>query len=377
MSILLTSPSVVAPAGVVDTAVAQALTALRADGVTVGVISNHSEPAWFKKTFTTSGVVFVHRRGRQDDSVIADVGAKHGIPVHEFIVLGASEDDVQMAKNGGAVLLPAGWAAEEKVASYGIAVANAAELKDTITLIGGWPGSWFFEGTEPAYTVRSLSDVSGKYVSSTQEDFARKVVNTIKGGGSRLQALLIVTARSLLMSGIAAQDDLMWGVYPSSASKNADDEVLSDFGHRLRTTVSKVRFAKRGDPLFVRHVASAKRSSGGGGDRTDPSGQIETLHLNPAYKGKVKGRNVVVLDDCTTYGVSFGVAAGLLRAAGAASVSCVALGKFGNQLRYYKVDINVDPFAPVRPGGYAASMVGSFSGRHNTTAQTALRDLIK
>lgn len=377
MSILLTSPSVVAPGGVVDAGVAGALAGLAAGGIAVAVISNHPMPAWFTTTLLGGAVAFVQRYRRQDGSVITEVGRKHGIPSHDFIVLGASNDDVQMAKNGGAVLLPAGWAADPKIADYGIAVANATELTDALALIGGWPGNWYFEGTEPRYTVRSLSDVSGKSVGPAQEEFAKKIVNTIKGGGPRLQALLVVAARSLLMSGTARQDNLMWGVYPSSASGNTDAEILSDFGHRLRTVVSKVRFAKRGEPLFIRHTRSPKRSYGGGGDRTDPSGQIETLHLNPAYRGKVTGRNVVMLDDCTTYGVSFGVAAGFLRAAGAASVSCVALGKFGDQLRYYEVDIDSDPFVPVASRRYTVRTTRKFVGSTNTAAQAALRGLIK
>ncbi|WP_437626002.1 hypothetical protein [Sorangium sp. So ce1151] len=377
MSILLTSPSVVAPGGVADPSVAGELGKLADGGTPVAVISNHSKPAWFATAFPGGAVAFIQRKGRQDGSVITEVGRRHGIPAHDFIVLGASNDDVQMAKNGGAVLLPAGWAADPKIAEYGIAVANATELTDALGLIGGWPGSWYFEGIEPRYTVRSLSDVSGKYVGVAQEEFAKKIVNTIKTGGPRLQALLVVAARSLLMTGMATQDDLMWGVYPSSASDNTDAEVLSDFGHRLRTVVSKVRFAKRGDPLFIRHSRSAKRSHGGGGDRTDPSGQIETLHLNPAYRGKITGRNVVMLDDCTTYGVSFGVAAGFLRAAGAASVSCVALGKFGDQLRYYEVNINGNAFAPVSPRQYTVQTARRFIGNTNTAAQAALRGLIK
>lgn len=40
------------------------------------------------------------------------------------------------------------------------------------------------------------------------------------------------------------------------------------------------------------------------------------MHLNPFYKDhqRLVGKNVIVVDDCTTYGVSFGVASALLRA---------------------------------------------------------------
>jgi hypothetical protein len=99
--------------------------------------------------------------------------------------------------------------------------------------------------------------------------------------------------------------------------------------------------------------------------------------VNPFYKGKIIGRHVVVLDDCTTYGVSFGVAAAFLRKAGAAKVSCVALGKFGDQVRYYEIEIDDDPYGPISKGRYAISAKRQFVGRRNWTSQDELRSLIK
>lgn len=376
MTIVLTSPQVIAPGGVVNSDAVAAFMDLASAGIPIGVISNHAEPQWFGGTFPADGVEFVHRQGRQDGSVISDVSVKYGIPSHDFVVLGASNDDLQMAKNGGAVFIAAGWAADRKTATYGIQVGSAQEFIATIRIVSGWHGRWYFEGQEPRYNVRALSNVSGKQVGPAQERFASQIVNTVKRGGPRLNALLVVAARSLLMAGTANQDRLMWGVYPSSTSTNDDREILSEFSHRLRTVVSRVQFAKRGEPLFIRHTSSSKRSYGGGGARTNPAEQIESLHLNPSYRTKITHRNVVILDDCTTYGVSFGVAAALLRAAGAESITCVALGKFGNVLHYYELDVKTDPFAPIRHGQYALGVRRTFAGHQDPTAQAELVELI-
>jgi len=102
--------------------------------------------------------------------------------------------------------------------------------------------------------------------------------------------------------------------------------------------------------LFHRHRRSPKRSAGEGGPREDPTGEVESLHLNPDYKSQLVGRNVVILDDFTTYGVSMGVAWGFLRAARARSMTGVALGKFGDRLDNYDIKINSDPFKPVSSG---------------------------
>jgi hypothetical protein len=85
---------------------------------------------------------------------------------------------------------------------------------------------------------------------------------------------------------------------------------------------------------------------------------------------------VIVVDDCTTYGVSFGVAAALLRKAGAASITGVALGKFGDQLRYYEIDVKTDPFKPVVAGGFTVTAATWFPGGTSTVAQQVLQGLI-
>ena len=212
--------------------------------------------------------------------------------------------------------------------------------------------------------------------SNAQVVFGEKLRNTVKNGGTRLNALLAITSRSLLTDEFGGNSNLFWGVYPSSQSANNDSEVLSDFTHRLRTTVSRVRFAERNQPLFIRHAHSIKRSMAKGIDRTDPTDQIRTLRLNPHYRRSVVGRHVVVIDDCTTYGVSFGVAAAFLRKAGASKVTGVALGKFGHQLRYVDIDINTDPFKVVPPGGFAVKPTVSFPGSDNSAAQQNLLTLV-
>jgi hypothetical protein len=377
MFLVITSPDVVAPGGVPRADVVQALRNLQASGNPTGVISNHPEPRWFAGVFGTE-VKHLQVVGRQDGQIVKHNAALFKLQPHDTIVLAGKQEDVQMAKHGGAVLVGAGWCSAPQAQSLGIKVAGGAEFEALLNLISQWSGAWWFHGKRPRYSVRALSDL-GKYNQPLpQQYFSTRVTALVKNGGPRLDALLAVTVRSLVISGFGSVDDLAWGVYPSSQSANDDKEVLSDFTHRLRTTVSQVRLAKRGQPLFIRHVSSSKRSTGGGGQvsRTDPREQVESIHLNPVYRKNLTGRNVVVVDDCTTYGLSFGVAAGFLRAAGANAVEGIALGKFGNQLNYFEIDIQADPFAPVPPGGYSTGVAQPFPGQTDHTAQNTLRTLI-
>jgi hypothetical protein len=378
MLIIITSPDAVLSGGKPDPKIVKLLIAAKAAKNPVGLISNHVEPKWFQETFGDSGVQYLHSPSRQDGKIVAKNAEKFQLNSYDVLVLATKEEDVQMGKNGGAVLIAAGWSTDRVVKALGIRVDNVQQLQEVIDLTAGWSGHWWFAADKPRYKVRALADLSGYGVSDAQQVFGKKLTNTVKDGGSRLNALLAVTARSLLTDGTIAEEDLLWGVYPSSSSNNNDTEVLSDFTHRLRTTVSRVRFAKRDEPLFIRHSASSKRSKGGGGDRNDPTEQILTLHLNPFYKnrGRLSGRHVIVIDDCTTYGVSFGVAAAFLRKAGAASVTGVALGKFGDRLAYHEIDISSDPFAPVLKDGFTTTAPKVFAGTNSNAAQQVLHALI-
>lgn len=370
---LLTSPDALGAA--TDQAVVKVLSDLKASSNIVAVISNHDKPEWFDDTFNNTRVQFIKQLGRQNGKIVAENAATLKLEPYDVIVLAGTDTDVQMGKNGGAVVVVAGWSANAKIQSYGICVQDAQELQDVINIATEWNGHWWFSAQRTFYSINALGDLSTYGKQQAQETFAKQLTHTAKQGGSKLTALLTITARSLLMDGIGDESKLAWGVYPSSSSANDDTEVLSDFTHRLRTTVSKVQLAKKGKPLFIRHTPSAKRSSGGGGgDRTDPAGQITTIHVNPVYKGKLTGRHVIVVDDCTTYGVSFAVAAAFLKKAGASKVTGIALGKFGNQLRHYDITINTDPYAPVTD--FIEIARDSFKGSNNNTALHDLTVLV-
>lgn len=373
MPIVATSREVVFVGSQIDAGVVSALVSY-SGGYPVGMISNHAEPSWFQKHFANSNVAYVHNYGRQNGGIIKSIATATNSNAHDVIVLAATDTDLQMGKNGGALLVAAGWANNPKLKSLGIEAKTPAELLDMLNLVDGWLGGWRVKCSAHNYKIFSLADLSTIHQPPTQQVFGQKVTNAVKNGGGCLNALLVLTARSLLQDGIG--DKTLWGVYPSSSSNNTDNEVLSDFTHRLRTTVSRAHHAKRGIPLFIRHTPSVKRSSSKTVNRLDPSNQIETIHINPEYRTSIVGKTVVVIDDCTTYGVSFGVAAAFLNKAGAKEVIGVALGKFGNQLHSYDIDITSDPFLPVKSGGYKLNSRSPIAVSNSTATQANLHMLI-
>ena len=376
--LIVTSPSALLINGDPDPSIAQVLIEAAQNNHKVGIVSNNAKPGWFDELFAETGVIFKQELGRQNGGIIKRTAEKLKIAPQDVLVLVGSQADIAMGKNGKAVMVAAGWSNDPRVSELGIQVDCARSLKETLRLTSEWDGKWCFNGQGASYSVHALSDLSTFGKDFDQKQFRAHLTSTIKQGGPRLNALLAMVARSLLTQGVDSFPKLFWGVFPSSASDNSDSEVLSDFTHRLRTTVSKVRMARKGEPLFVRHKPSTKRSSAGSRtDRLDPTEQIETIHLNPKYRGNLTGRNVIVVDDCTTHGVSFGVAAALLRKAGANSVTCIALGKFGRSLRDYQIDITSDPFQPLNLAKNAVIKDNPFFvGHENNAAQEALKGLL-
>lgn len=375
MLLLLTSGEAVAPRGVPDSSFLDALEAIQATGTPVGIVSNHQQPDWFAP-LAKKGVTFVHQVGRQDGQLIHYNASRFGVQTHDVLVLAATREDVMMGKNGRGVLVAAPSSQQVEVRALGISIRHAADLKAVVALSVTWQGAWWFSADTPTYRVRALCDLSSKGQQAlSQVDFSQRVTSTVKSGGPKLMALLTVACRSLLRDGVADVGQQMWGVYPASASQNNDADTLCDLTHRLRTTVSRVHFAERGRPLFVRHTPSVKRSTSTS-NRTDPSNQVETIQLNPYYRNKIRGRNVFVVDDCTTYGVSFGVAAAFLRKAGAITITGVALGKFGNQFHHFDISIKTSPFAPVTRGNYTVRSAEAHSGSTDDVAQATLRNIL-
>lgn len=374
--LLATSVYTIAPDGDPDEDVIDVLAGLAGD-FDVGVLSNRPEPKWLKKALDGTDIDFVHLPGRRDGKALRKLARDEGVPRHQVIVLAGSRDDIAMAANAGAVLVGAGWVDDKYVAKTGLRVDEPEDFAELVDLVDGWAGEHWFQAKGSEYSVDAICDLSTLYKGNAQQQFGRAVTDAVKGGGHALNGLLTIASCVLVHGGIRERRGLLWGVYPSSASSNDDTDTLSEFGHRLRTSVSRVQMAREGEPLFLRHKPTVKRSANANADRTDPVSEVESIRLNPAYRGKIAGKNVVVLDDCTTYGISMATAAGFLRRAGASSVTCLAIGKFGNCLGYYEVTIKSDPFAPVSLGDWSSSEGSWVEEQRIVGAQVALRELLE
>ena len=337
---------------------------LRQAGHAVVCVSNHSQPAWWSEC--SKAIQYCKVFGRQNGKVVpALVAANSEILRHSDVaVLGTSEEDFLMAVNSRTILLACGWCPDlsAKTRQYGVLVDTPERLDQMVGFLED-KHPWYFHHRSDFLDVFSLTDAGTKYESDAQiKRLAERLQNCLKNG----YPIYKNAFRLHLLSSLYATDDFrsadVWSYYPSSDSKNTGQEIMTEFSELARTTFGK----RNKGPLIIRHKASMKRHLSGG-DRNDPRSQLDTIHLNPDYRGKLSGKTVVVMDDYLTRGVSFGVAASLLKVAGAAKVIGVSMGKFGNASNIYNIELQCDPFSPL--GKYRVISRNSMTGTYAADAK--------
>ena len=346
--------------------VAEALQEAQSQGSAIFVLSNWAEPAWVSEA---EFLRFQPARGRQSGKIVAGlIEANKKLPLEpsDVVVLGTTNVDLQMAANSQTLLLRTEWtgAVEANIGKYGIPLSDPREIPLVLSILDD-KEPWFFSGNAAGYEVYALTDASTlREANATMIQLAETLKSCLKAGAQDLKTgfYLHLLSSLYVTRDFAAAD--RWSYYPSSSSANDGEEIMHGFCDQARCMFKKRELG----PLFIRHQASAKRHQTGG-DRTDPTSQLESVHLSPRYRGRLRGKTIVVLDDYLTYGVSFGVAAALLKAAGAERVICVAMGKFGGTARSYDISISASPFEPLEPGDWTVNGSVSLVGTRNDSAK--------
>lgn len=329
----------------------EVLKKLTEQGAYAVISSNHSEPEWFKE-IKEERCMWIQVTGRQSGKWIPSLlkaNAAMDLLHSEIVILGASEVDMQMAANSTSLLVRCDWAeGVAEIEKYGVGWESPETLPDLVKYLDDQV-PWYFESSNVNYRAFALTDAGTYGVDAETEAAANAIRAVLKNGRSDYRNRLVLhMMASINKTDIFSKADL-FGYYPSSKSTNAGEEVMAGFCRYARELFKK----RLKEPLFLRHKPADSRHTQRGGDRENPLAQIESVHLNPFYRGKISGKTVVVFDDYLTYGVSFGWAKSLLMAAGAKSVICIALGRFGNQAREYTINIDGnDPFAPAKSKQY-------------------------
>ena len=351
----------------IRTEVLDALKVANGSKVQINLVSIGPKPAWIEKTDGAVGFfgceAMDRKSGRFIDRLI-EHNRKADLKKSEILILGAKDADFYMAVNSQTLLVCAGWVPdlEAKLTSYGVRIDTPDSINLVLKLLRS-KQPWYFQSDAQAQKTFALTNAGTIGVTDRPTlNAIEELKSCLKDGLQKRKSAFNVH----LLSSLNVTDEFRkakwWGWYPSSESSNS---VMEDFATLARQTFKK---RTRG-PIFIRHRPTQKRHTQRGGDRSDPSRQLETIHINPEYEGRLKGEAVVILDDYLTYGLSFGVANAMLRKAGATDVICVAMGKFGNRAHLYNIDISGDVFKPLSKNDSRLIRIDSLPGEVEEKAQ--------
>lgn len=342
----------------------EALREIRKMGNAVFLTSNHSKPPWFDRCRDLVQFQRCHRR--QDGKIIEELielNGKANLKHSEIVVFGCSDEDFFMAVNSKTLLIRCEWAPMgEKIRNYGAPWTHPQTVPRVVEFLED-NEPWYFESADDATRIYALTDAGTKFEANNAiRRLAERLRECLKYGAPELRnGLTLHFLSSIYATEVFSTVDL-WSYYPSSSSKNDRSEIMSHFADMARTMFKK----RVKEPLLIRHTCSPRRHSVGG-DRDDPASQVQSVHLNPSFRGKISGKSVAVLDDYINRGVSFAVSSALLLKAGAANVTCVAMGKFGNSAKRFELLIGDDPFRPVTK--YRLNSMTSLTGKTHPDAK--------
>ncbi len=194
---------------------------------------------------------------------------------------------------------------------------------------GGLAGAmWFFRHEREDVTMLSLFDASTYARPVAATTVARACRSCLKDDNLLLLAPLASYLFAAIRSTPGLQDVALWSYYPAAQSHNRETELGNVFASLPRTYYG---CQDRGPLLLRTHPTAARHLAWGDRDQLLP--ELRTLRVNAAYE--VAGKTVAVIDDYLTYGVSAASAIARLQIAGAAHVTFLSLGKFGDVTKRY------------------------------------------
>lgn len=164
-----------------------------------------------------------------------------------------------------------------------------------------------------------------------------------------------------------------WAVAPSSSTEPNQNMV------ELKERVRCMMYGRKPEPIFIRHTATTK-------SRIDKKKRAQndyclkhfrTIRVNEAYRKKLKGRIVCVIDDYLTWGNTFETLRNLLVACKVKEIIFVSIGKFKQNDENVYIQKNFSIDGDVHTANYTA--IFDSDEEHTVTydddAQRSLRDL--
>ncbi|CAM4199656.1 hypothetical protein QCI44_28825 [Bacillus cereus group sp. RP37] len=255
----------------------------------------------------------------------------------DIMLVGAVEEDIRIAANNKILLINPGWVenVDEKIQKYGFKLKNFNQIIQCIDILNLDTELFYdFEVDEKTRLI-AVSNANKYYAVKNEAEMIENYKRTLKYGYETYRYAVYFHYLTMIIGMEEFKDVDYWMSVPSSTGSTENN--IYDIVKRTRYLLNN----RRSQELFVRYKPGKKSTSMSSKDRIEEGCKrhFETLHLNPKYKGKLKGKKICVLDDYFTYGASFESVRNLLIKEEVGEIILVAIGTFKKP--YYKEDFKI------------------------------------
>jgi FMN phosphatase YigB (HAD superfamily) len=288
-------------------------------------------------------------------SFVNYVCSQLGISTNQCLYLGDSQNDFIEAINSNVIFFLAAWS--NPSFQYGIPVDTAGEFADIVETFFLKNELWYYyiedkDKLGRDVVVRALlnpdipKDTGIISILKNKEEYtgSRKIKGFKLDDYLSLHLLASLYLEGLHLRGNNGKP--IWCLYPGHEGKYGS--VLESFSMMC----SRLFREQYKQELIQRHTnAPSSKEIRLARKTVEIDTQLQTIQLNPQYKDKIMDHPVIVIDDFTTEAYGFETARNFLINAGASSVICIAVSKYGIYPKLYnafypKSGIKWDSFAP-------------------------------
>lgn len=253
-----------------------------------------------------------------------------------FIIIGNTCHDMQLAANNKLLYFNALWRNPDEASTrYGIPLDNIKKLTGIIPLLinsSGWYRTIHVDDITTVHSLMNARTRTNEYSNNTKI-LINGFHDLLKKGDYKYFKVLLYYLLGVIRRDSSFNDIQDWAIFPSSSTTLNPE--MNEFKEHVRYMMN----GKKSAPIFIRHTTIEKSHRLNYDDRLYCDRHFDSIHLNPKYEGKLKGRVVCVLDDYLTNGTSFETARNLLLSQNVKKIVCISLGSFDNC--YYRQDYHI------------------------------------
>ncbi|MDG4656408.1 hypothetical protein P6P90_03595 [Ectobacillus antri] len=254
-----------------------------------------------------------------------------------MILIGAVDEDIRIAANNKILLINPLWIknVEPKIEKYGFQLRSFSQLIQCIDILNLNNEIFYDFKIDNKTRLIAVSNANKYYAVENEIQMIDRYKKTLKYGNETYRYAVYFHYLTMIIGMEAFNNIDYWMSVPSSTGSNENN--IYDIVKRTRYLLNN----RRSEELFIRHKPAQKSTTMKSEDRIKEGCKrhLETIHLNPKYKGKLKGKRICILDDYFTYGASFESIRNLLIHEEVGEIILVAIGTF--QKPYYKENFQI------------------------------------